>query len=62
MAAMLDDKVAAATKTVLLLDTATGRVWKYQEAFTTTDTEGKKSWIPAAFILVTVADGLPMMK
>jgi hypothetical protein len=43
-------------KTALLLDTATGRVWKYQEGFESKDAEGKSTFTPPRFIVIPVDD------
>jgi hypothetical protein len=44
-------------KTALLLDTATGRVWKYQGGFQSKDANGRYEFTPPRFIVIPV-DGL----
>ena len=60
VAATLDDGISQKTQTVFLINTQTGNVWKYQEAFTATDTDGTKKIIPAAFVPVDV--GAPSIR
>src|SRR5271170_3396551 len=51
LAVETDDGLAK-EKTVFLLDTVTGTVWKYQPPFTTTDSNGKKVPQEPLFIYV----------
>jgi hypothetical protein len=52
--ATLDDGTSQRKQTVLLIDTQTGDVWKYQEAFTYTDSDGKKHTVLASFVPVPI--------
>jgi hypothetical protein len=55
--ASIEDGVAANQKTVFLLDTQTGRVWKFQDTFFSTDPSGKKNAQSAVFIPVQIGFG-----
>jgi hypothetical protein len=41
-------------RTVFLLDTTTGRVWKFQTGYESKDAEGKLIINPPRFVLITV--------
>jgi len=58
MTATTGDLAASEEKTVFLLDTETGTVWKYHPARAIRDTNGKMVAIPAAFELISV-ESLP---
>jgi len=52
--ALLDDAASTPLKTVFLLDTQTGKVWKYQEAFTLHEQDGTTRIMPATFVSVDI--------
>ncbi len=55
ISAPIEDGITS-EKTIFLLDTVTGKVWKFQTAFVSTDASGKKTSIPPFFIPIDVSN------